>query len=112
MAERGYKGAVIPEFLFHYRVRPDSMTRTVATQSRYPLIAYLLQKHPELPARANRALRIQLGEMQRQQERLAKALEKPLRYQLVDKVNEAVKQRFGFLHHALRSTVKLGRRFS
>lgn len=108
MAERGYEGVVIPEFLFHYRVRQDSMTRTVATQSRHSLIAYLLQKHPALPAAANRALRLQLGEMQRQQERLAKALEKPLRYRLVDKVNDAVKQRFGFLHHALRSTVRLG----
>jgi glycosyltransferase involved in cell wall biosynthesis len=109
MAERGYEGMVIPEFLFHYRVRQDSMTRTVATQSRHPLIAYLLQKHPELPTGANRALRIQLGELQRQQERLARALEKPLRYRLVDKVNDAVKQRLGFIHHALRGTVGRGR---
>jgi glycosyltransferase involved in cell wall biosynthesis len=109
MAERGYEGTVIPEFLFHYRLRPDSMTRTVATQSRHALIAYLLQKHPGLPAgAANRALRIQLGEMQRQQERLHQALDKPLRYRLVDKVNDAVKQRIGFVHHALRRTAELG----
>jgi glycosyltransferase involved in cell wall biosynthesis len=109
MAERGYEGLVIPEFLFHYRLRPDSMTRTVATQSRHALIAYLLQKHPGLPAGAgNRALRIQLGEMQRQQERLHQALEKPLRYRLVDKVNDAVKQHIGFVHHALRRTAELG----
>jgi glycosyltransferase involved in cell wall biosynthesis/GT2 family glycosyltransferase len=112
MAERGYEGAVIPEFLFHYRIRPESMTRTVATQSRHALIAYLLQKHPALASGANRALRIQLGEMQRQQERLARALEKPLRYRLVDKVNDAVKQRFGLLHRALRGTVKLGQKLS
>lgn len=109
MAERGYQGMVIPEFLFHYRVRLDSMTRTVATQSRHPLIAYLLQKHPELPTGANRALRIQLGELQRQHERLARALDKPLRYRLADKVNDAVKQRLGFLHRALRGTVRLGK---
>jgi glycosyltransferase involved in cell wall biosynthesis/GT2 family glycosyltransferase len=108
MAERGYEGMVIPEFLFHYRRRPDSMTRTVATQSRHALIAYLLQKHPGLPLDANRALRIQLGEMQRQQERLDQALDKPLRYRLADKVNDAVKQRLGFVHHALRRTAELG----
>jgi hypothetical protein len=85
------------------------MTRTVATQSRHPLIAYLLQKHPELPTGANRALRIQLGELQRQHERLARALDKPLRYRLADKVNDAVKQRLGFLHRALRGTVRLGK---
>jgi len=109
MAKRGYEGMVIPEFLFHYRVRLDSMTRTVATQSRHPLIAYLLQKHPELPTGANRALRIQLGELQRQHERLAQALDKPLRYRLADKVNDAVKQRLPQPHRALRGTVRLGK---
>lgn len=108
MAERGYEGMVIPEFLFHYRLRPDSMTRTVANQSRRELIAYLILKHPGLPADATRALRIQLGEMQRQQERLDQALEKPLRYRLADKVNDAVKQRIGFVHHTLRRTAELG----
>jgi predicted ATPase len=103
---------VIPEFLFHYRVRGDSMTRTVATQSRHSLIAYLLQKHPALPTGSNRALRIQLGEMQRQQERLARAQEKPLRYQLVDMVNDAVKQRLGFIHRALRRTAGRGLKHS
>ncbi len=110
MAERGYEGMVIPEFLFHYRMRPDSMTRTEATRSRHALIAYLNQKHPKLPAEANRTLRIQLGEMQKQQERLHQAMEKPLRYRLVDKVNDAVKQRIGFVHQALRRTAEqLGR---
>ncbi len=108
LAERGYEGMVIPEFLFHYRQRMDSMTRTAATRSRHTLIAYLLQKHPELPTGAhNRALRIQLGEMQRLREQLAQAQEKPLRYRLVDSLNDAVKQRAGFLHHALR---RLGRK--
>ncbi len=108
LAERGYEGRVIPEFLFHYRQRPDSMTRTAATWSRHTLIAYLLQKHPELPTGANnRALRIQLGELQRLREQLARAQEKPLRYRLVDSLNDAVKQRAGFLHHALR---RLGRK--
>jgi glycosyltransferase involved in cell wall biosynthesis/GT2 family glycosyltransferase len=108
MAERGYEGLIIPEFLFHYRMRLDSMTRTEATRSRHQLIAYLLQKHPGLPTGDNRALRIQLGEMQRQQEFLARALEKPLRYRLVDKVNETFKERIGFVHHALRRTMELG----
>jgi hypothetical protein len=62
-----------------------------------------------LPTGANRALRLQLGELQRLRELLAQAREKPLRYRLVDKVNDAVKQRMGFIHHALRRTVELGR---
>ncbi|HYO58514.1 glycosyltransferase [Archangium sp.] len=109
LAERGYEGMVIPEFLFHYRMRPDSMTRTVATQSRHTLIAYLLQKHPGLPTAGNRALRVQLGEMQRLRERLEQALsaDKPLRYRLADYVNDTFKQRVGFIHHALRRTTEL-----
>jgi hypothetical protein len=46
--------------------------------------------------------------MQRQKERLDRALEKPLRYRLVDKVNDTIKQRAGFLHQALRHTADLG----
>jgi hypothetical protein len=107
MAERGLEGLVIPEFLFHYRRRPDSMTHTVATESKHTLIAYLLQKHPKLRTGANRALRIQLGELQRLREQLAQAQEKPLRYRLVDALNDAIKQRAGFVHHALRG---LGRK--
>ena len=104
LAERGYEGVVLPEFLFHYRQRPDSMTRQVATQSRQALIAYLLRKHPELPGDGNRVLRLQLGEMRRQQEQLRQALDKPLRYRLVDQVNDTFKRRVGFVHHALRRT--------
>lgn len=113
LAERGYEGTVIPEFLFHYRVRPDSLTRTVATQSRHPLRAYLLQKHPHLPKDPNRAMRLQLAETDRVQEMLKHASpgahsglgDKPLRYQLVDFANNTVK-RFGFIHSALRRTAE------
>ncbi|HZH74454.1 MAG TPA: glycosyltransferase [Archangium sp.] len=111
MAERGHEGMIIPEFLFHYRRRPDSMTRTVATHSKHALIAYLLQKHPGLSTGAHRALRIQQGEMQRLREELARAQQKPLRYRLVDSLNETVKQRAGFIHQTLRHTTGMAQRF-
>ncbi len=109
LAERGYEGAVLPEFLFFYRQRPDSMTRTEATRSRQALIAYLVQKHPGLPQAPERAMRIQLGEVQRLQERIRHLSDKPLRYQLADRANDALK-RFRFAHEALRQASQRLRR--
>jgi glycosyltransferase involved in cell wall biosynthesis len=109
LAERGYEGTVIPEFLFFYRQRPDSMTRTEATRSRQGLIAYLVQKHPTLARAPERALRIQLGEVQRLQEQVRQLSDKPLRYQLADRVNDAVK-RFRFAHETLRQASQRLRR--
>lgn len=106
LAERGAQAAVIPEFLFLYRMRPDSMTRTVATRSKEELIARLVHKHPALPHSPERAFRLQLGEVRRLRQRLLRAEERPLRYQVVDQLNDSLK-RLGVLHPALRWTAEL-----
>lgn len=86
LAERGHTGAVLPEFLFHYRVRPGSLVRTEVVQRRYDLIAYLIQKHPGLSSSMDRTLRALLGEQAKSLDRSA------LRYRLVDTVNDALKE--------------------
>jgi hypothetical protein len=59
LAKAGRRGTVIPEFLLHYRVRPDSMYRTIAASRNHALHAYILRQHPDLamnPPRAQRML--------------------------------------------------------
>jgi len=36
VVERGHRGAIIPEFLFEYRRRPDSMSRVMSAGAGYP----------------------------------------------------------------------------
>ena len=38
LAERGHTGTVIPEHLFQYRLRPDSLTRTTLVNDRYAVV--------------------------------------------------------------------------
>ncbi|MCE9672705.1 glycosyltransferase [Myxococcus stipitatus] len=105
LAERGLGGAVIPEPLFHYRLRPDSMTRTTDTEERYQLLAYLYRKHPRLALHPDRALRILQGEAHKQANRLREAAVPPAQPPLLDKVVDRVNgtlKRFDFVHHALR----------
>ncbi|WP_338865413.1 glycosyltransferase [Myxococcus stipitatus] len=105
LAERGLEGSVIPEPLFHYRVRHDSMTRTSLVSERDALLARLNQKHPRLASNPERALRIHRGEARRNELRLlaqaAAAVPPPLLNRVVDRVNGTLK-RFDFVHHALR----------
>ncbi|WP_223752195.1 glycosyltransferase [Myxococcus sp. XM-1-1-1] len=105
LAERGLGGSVIPEPLFQYRLRPDSMTRTSLVGDRYRLMAYLYQKHPSLALHPERSLRILQGEAHKQEAllhaRLADAAPRPLLDKVVDRVNGTLK-RFDVVHHALR----------
>ena len=48
IAEHGGEGIVVPELLFHYRIRPDSMLRTIGFLNNYALISYITAKHPKL----------------------------------------------------------------
>ncbi|MBJ6764555.1 glycosyltransferase [Myxococcaceae bacterium JPH2] len=108
LAERGLSGTVIPEPLFQYRLRPDSMTRTTLVNDRYAVMAYLYQKHPSLALHPARSLRILQGEAHKQQQLAARATTpaKPLLHQVADRVNEALKQRLEPIHPALRRTAK------
>ncbi len=87
LAERGGHGAVIPDFLLHYRIRPDSLLRTEVEMRRQHLHARVLQRHPELPRDQSRVLRTMLSEQME-----AGNLERAgLRYKLADRVNEVLK---------------------
>ncbi|NVJ15258.1 glycosyltransferase [Myxococcus sp. AM010] len=103
LAERGLVGSVIPEPLFHYRLRPDSMTRSMRVHDRYAQMAYLCQKHPTLPLHPERTLRMQLGRAQRQELHLRATgtASPPLLNRFADTVNATIK-RFDFAHATLR----------
>jgi glycosyltransferase involved in cell wall biosynthesis len=46
VVERGYRGAIVPEILYHYRRRPDSMSREMHRADRYlDLHADIVRKH-------------------------------------------------------------------
>lgn len=87
LAERGLHGAVIPDFMLHYRIRPDSLLRTEVEMRRQHLHARVLAKHPGLPRDHSRVLRTMLSE-QMEAGKLERA---GLRYKIADRLNEAIK---------------------
>jgi len=49
LVERGFKGAILPEVLFHYRRRPESMSRVMMRGEGHPrLYRRLAEKHPRI----------------------------------------------------------------
>ncbi|NMO20672.1 glycosyltransferase [Pyxidicoccus fallax] len=109
MAERGLTGMVIPEPLFLYRRRSDSMTHTLRLAERLLLLSYLSNKHATLALDPGRSLRIREGEAHRMEARLlaevAAAVPPPLMNRVADRVNGTLK-RFDLLHHTLRSAAR------
>lgn len=71
LAERGYRGVAIPEFLLYYRLRPGSLIRSEALHRWHALKAYILAKHPGLATRADVPLRMQLAETYQEKDRAA-----------------------------------------
>jgi len=108
LAERGHTGTVIPEPLFQYRLRPDSMTRTTLVNDRYAVMAYLYQKHPNLALHPERSLRILHGEAHKKEQlaALTSTPPKPLLHQVADRMNDELKRRLEPFHPALRGTAK------
>ena len=48
LVEQGFRGRILPEVLFYYRRRPDSMSRTMMEGDRHPqLFRRLVEKHSE-----------------------------------------------------------------
>jgi GT2 family glycosyltransferase len=108
LAERGLSAAVLPEFLVHVRIRPDSMLRTLRRATHEQLRARIAAKHPELVEHPDRALRLLQGEYVRwhdletqgheaffppDPEALARQIvRKELRYRLADRCNSALKK--------------------
>ena len=104
LAERGRFGVVLPEFLFHYRVRRNSMLRTTATTSRFELISYLVGKHEALATASGRTLKVLLGEQERMVPRPADPAVRPWHHRFVDGVNGAVKM-LPVVHPTLKRSV-------
>jgi glycosyltransferase involved in cell wall biosynthesis len=50
LLEAGCNGVVLPEILFYYRVRPDSMIRDVSNTKKLLLLQYIADKHKEFYA--------------------------------------------------------------
>lgn len=94
LAERGESSAVVPEVLFFYRYRVDSMARTEGDPRRDRLRAYLLKKHPRLAAQPDRALRLHLAQVNRSDPRAEawRICEENLRYRMADRINIALRR--------------------
>jgi len=50
LLQAGYRGVVLPEQLFHYRVRTDSMIRAISKNKKLYLTQYITEKHKEFYA--------------------------------------------------------------
>lgn len=103
LASAGYRGAIVPEFLFWYRVRPDGMFRTASRAAREANRARILARHinrcPD-PSRAARVLESRALDEADQRAAAAHAAEARarelvttnLRYRLVDRLNAVAKR--------------------
>ncbi|MEO1535175.1 MAG: glycosyltransferase [Planctomycetota bacterium] len=96
LAERGWRGVILPEFLLHYRIRPNSMMRSEGELRKQHLYAAVLTRHPDLAVNHTRVQRIMLSEKM-EAANLARA---GLRYKLVDRLNGALKR--SPLHGAIK----------
>ena len=96
LASRGERGAIIPDFLLHYRIRDNSLLRTEAEVRKQHLHAALLARHPGLPLDHTRVSRTMLSE-KLEAGNLSRA---GLRYRVADRVNLALKR--SPLHGAIK----------
>jgi len=94
LLELGFRGEVLPEFLFRYRIREGSLAHGMAPGLRHSLRAKLIQKHPGLVC--DTTLRRMLAEAEGQKVTLALP-----RYALADRVNATVKRLPG-LHRVVK----------
>jgi glycosyltransferase involved in cell wall biosynthesis/GT2 family glycosyltransferase len=94
LADAGRRGSILPEFLLHYRVRPNSMFRTELSRHQ-ALHAYILQRHPRLiTERTARILAAMSagatpGDPRAEAQRI---IAENIRYRLADRVNDALKK--------------------
>jgi glycosyltransferase involved in cell wall biosynthesis/GT2 family glycosyltransferase len=99
LAARGYGALFVPERLFFYRQRDDSMRHEIGEPNLARFRALITSRHPTLPEHPDAALRILAGEL-RQHESVY--LRNP-RYQAIDRINRAFKRTP--LHRPLKSIV-------
>src|SRR5262249_49931144 len=93
LVERGHRGAILPEILFHYRRRADSMSRALVGEKHLELYARLIERHPETFARHLPALwarrQQDLGRCRRDLEALDHEWDEWLAARLDDRRSEA-----------------------
>jgi len=88
LAERGYRSAVVPEPLFLYRQRAEGMRRVTGEPQVHRFRTYIEAKHPSLSSDPSFTLRFLAGELRHAE---TVYIENP-RYQLVDRINRALKR--------------------
>lgn len=96
LAERGWTGVILPEFLLHYRIRPNSMMRSEGELRKQHLYATVLARHPGLAVDHTRVQRILLS----QRMEAANLAHAGLRYKLADRLNLALKR--SLLHGTIK----------
>lgn len=93
LAAAGHRGSILPEFLLHYRVRPDSMFRTEALTRNTALHAYIISKHASLPSDPSRTLRLLQDLADADPASQARTIIRDnMRYRVVDSINDALKR--------------------
>ncbi|MEX2217211.1 MAG: glycosyltransferase, partial [Phycisphaerales bacterium] len=108
LAKGGATGVVIPEFLIHYRCRPDSMVRTEGRARRDAIRACLLARHADLPLHPDRTMRLHLSRAAQgegAEERASRIIEENIRYRVVDRLNSVLKA--AGVHRALKGVAVL-----
>lgn len=88
LAERGYRSVVVPEPLFRYRQRADSMRRVVGDPHVHRFRTYIQAKHLSLTQQPSFTMRVLSGELRHAE---SVYIENP-RYQLIDRINRALKR--------------------
>jgi len=93
LAAGGHACAILPEFLFYYRMRPDSMFHSMSKDHETRLRMAIAAKHPRLALDPSRPLRLEMAMRHHE----TAGSKKPRRYELADSV------------HALAVSMGLGR---
>jgi len=103
LAERGLRGAVIPELLIRNRIRGASAMRTLGGRRHELLRARINEKHPRLATRPDVSIRLMAGEHARPEDETPRGapmdphaearriVAGALRYRLADRLNGALK---------------------
>lgn len=94
MALQGLSAAIIPEPLIRYRLRADSMMRTVGLAKRQHFQSHLLARYPSLPLSPDRTMRIIVsrGGSEAAEARAREIIDDNIRYRVADKVNIVLKR--------------------
>lgn len=92
LALRGVRSTIIPDPLIRYRLRSDSMMRTIGISRRQELHAQILARYPALAETPERAMRILQSRAETAEVRAREIIRENIRYRIADKVNVVLKR--------------------